>query len=767
MALVGSSTRRAAFARLVGGSALALLCTADTAAAQQTAAQQPTAREATAQAATAATELPPITVATPAPPATDAATTRVDKAERDHHMVDDIGDIGRRIDAGLNFSRRTRSIALRGLDASRVLTTIDGIRQTWMEDPRSVRGGVSAFDFETLSTVDIIRGADSSRYGSGALGGVVALRTLDPEDLLPGGRAFGGLAKTGYDSADDSWRVNAATAGRMNDTYLLLEGGFRRGHELETRGDVGGTGPMRTKANPADYDQYNFLAKLHRHFDGGHRLGLTGELFNRDEETDNRRGQTGTYRVGQYDTGEETDRKRASIAYDFKSPAGDDLLDVANLTAYWQRQTLNNTIDAVRDPDGRAFIIPGDPFRYGFPSGVFKRDNELKQTSYGLQGDMRKLIDAGATTHGLSFGGEIYRQETTQYSAGTDNCPDVDWTTVAQPFGPQTCRMIHSNAADMPDVKSLAFGLFAQDEIGFAEGLFSLTPGLRYDWYRHRPKATAEYVRGPNFDGPVPDSASDSKLSPKLRATWHATPELDVFVQWAQGFRAPTASELYQNFGAPGSYARVGNPGLKAETSNGFEAGVRYAGKEVGVSVTVFDNHYRDFIDQMQVAPPGGDYPVGGIIGYENRARVRIYGAEAAGHWDFKSGWRVRASVAWAVGRDTKRDEYVNSVPPLRGILGLGYAEAEWGGDVSLTAAAARDDVAGDGFKAQSYGIVDVTAWWEPGFLKGLRVQGGVFNLFDKKYWNALDVPDGVVSSQKDFYSEPGRSVRLAVSHRF
>ena len=122
----------------------------------------------------------------------------------------------------------------------------------------------------------------------------MALRTLDPEDLLTGGRTFGSLSKAGYDSADDSWRVNSAIAGRVNDTFVLLQGGFRQGHELETRGDVGGAGPTRTKANPADYEQYNFLLKLLHHFDGGHRLGLTGEVFNRDEDIDNRLGQTGT-----------------------------------------------------------------------------------------------------------------------------------------------------------------------------------------------------------------------------------------------------------------------------------------------------------------------------------------------------------------------------------------------------------------------------------------------------------------------------------------
>src|SRR3546814_20181599 len=82
----------------------------------------------------------------------------------------------------------------------------------------------------------------------------------------------------------------------MEDTFVLLQAGFRSGHELDNEGDVGGAGDARTETNPADYDQYGLLFKLNQHFDGGHRVGLTGELFNRDEEEDNQVGQTDSYR---------------------------------------------------------------------------------------------------------------------------------------------------------------------------------------------------------------------------------------------------------------------------------------------------------------------------------------------------------------------------------------------------------------------------------------------------------------------------------------
>jgi hemoglobin/transferrin/lactoferrin receptor protein len=55
----------------------------------------------------------------------------------------------------------------------------------------------------------------------------------------------------------------------------------------------------------------------------------------------------------------------------------------------------------------------------------------------------------------------------------------------------------------------------------------------------------------------------------------------------------------------------------------------------------VFNNYYRNFIDQVMLAPPGGDYPVGGITGYANIARVQIYGGEVRGEWNFMPNWRT------------------------------------------------------------------------------------------------------------------------------
>ncbi|MDP9836516.1 hemoglobin/transferrin/lactoferrin receptor protein [Neorhizobium huautlense] len=723
------------------------------------------------------TQLSPIVVvgqsggisAAPASP----LTKRTDRAVIQQRMVTDFKDFARRVDAGVNFNRQTSSINLRGLQNDRVLTAIDGIRVPWLTDPRdSARGGLNSYDFDSLSAVDVTKGADSSRYGSGALGGVVQLRTLNPEDLIDGNKNWGALAKSTYDSADKSWGNNGAIAGRFNDTWLLVQGSYKNGNETGNEGSVGGYGLARTEQNPADFDQRNLLVKMHQYIDGGHRFGLTGELFNRDEDVSNMRDVEGDssmlYEPGTLKTGNETDRKRISASYDFISPDNSDWVDQASIVAYWQKQTLNNTTDGIRLRDPRA-VIPGDPFYYGFPEGVYKRDNMLEQTTYGFSGNAEKQTELGGVSNTFRFGGEIYWQDTHQYSAGVDNCPDIDWTTIPQIMGPQSCRFLHSNSSDMPDVDSFAFGMYVEDDIKLLNDRLTITPGLRFDYYEHSPKNTAAYQDSPLYDTDYLEGTSDARFSPKLRAAFKATNELELFAQWSQGFRAPTARELYQTYGAPGSYARVGNPDLKTETSNGFEIGANYKATDYSLSATVFNNYYRNFIDTVQLQPPGGDFPINGIEGYANLNRVRIYGVELSGEWRFSDNWRTWGSFAWSHGKDTGTDKYLNSVAPLRAITGLGYAAENWGTDVSLTMAAARNKTSDNGFKAPGYGLVDATFWWEPEQVEGLKIQAGVFNIFDKKYFNATDVPDLAPArlAAQDFYSETGRSFRVSVTKKF
>ncbi|MFU1912442.1 TonB-dependent hemoglobin/transferrin/lactoferrin family receptor [Bordetella avium] len=734
-------------------------------------------------------QLAPVKVETVGPRPEPAWTTITTRAALDSVMAYDWTDVGKRIEPGVTFNRQNNSINIRGLDQDRVLTRIDGIRLPYLDDgARGVKGGLETVDFNTLSRLDIVRGSDSTKGGSGALGGIAELRTLDPSDLLRPERDFGALAKLDYDSADSSRGANAALAGRIDDnTTWLIQAGARGGHALGNRADVGAYGPRRSEPTPETFSQQNFLAKLQQKVDGGHRFGLTGEYFKREGKLDNMydQGPGTNYLYGENSTKKTTKRERVSLDYQYNAPTPGGLIDSATAALYWQRVTLDNDLSARRGVDARANIRPGDPFRYGFPSGAYGRSNSIQESLFGVTGEISRRFD-GAIAQRVTLGGEWMGSRTQQYSDGYDNCPTIA-PNLPAPFGPRACDLLHSNQADMPRVKGSQFAFWGQDEFSFDDGRYTLTPSLRYDHYEQKPQSSAGYDSNPNSKGILPPASSGGRFSPKLLGTWKAQEQVTLYAQYAYGYRAPSASELYTNYGGAGTYLRLGNPNLKPETSKGWELGSRLGNEDLGGALSLFDNRYQNFIDKnipITAASaqwqPGwaGQYPLG-VTGTVNRARVRIYGAEASAHWKFAPNWRTWGSVAWAVGKDQSTGQYLNSVPSLKTVLGVGYARDQWGVDAMLTAARKHDKVQNPSatpaapypdFQAPGYGVVDLMAYWRPAAVKGVQVQLGVFNLFDKKYWESINVPTAggtAIPRPVDWYTEPGRSVRLSLTYQY
>ncbi|MGL4316987.1 MAG: TonB-dependent hemoglobin/transferrin/lactoferrin family receptor [Pseudomonas sp.] len=740
-----------------------------------------------------ATELAATQVTSNAPQETLPTTTKTDAETLDERFIRSFGDLSRRSEPGVNYSRTTESINIRGLDRDRVLTTIDGIRVPWLTDgARSqgptggAQGGLDSIDFNGLSSVDIVRGANSSVVGSGALGGAVELHTLNPEDLLRDGKDFGSLVKSDYDSVDNSWGLNGAIAGRYQDTSWLLQAGQRQGHELESAGNDNTYGTSRTEANPADTEQQSLLVKLQQRFDGGHKVGFTGELFERENDIDTRTSQGTSYLLGENGTEENNKRQRLSVDYAFQAEDGNGLIDSANAIAYWQKLRRHDDQNGIRTvTDSRAgvpdfvfqmFGLPGNPYKY--PSGAFGRDNQIEKELYGVSGDVGKTFTIAGLPNKLTLGGEIYQINTEQVSEGYDNCPafTIDPSNPMY-MGPTACDFLHTNQADMPKAEGQQWALYATDEISFADGRVKVTPGLRYDHYKQDPKATSDFSNNINpANDDTLEASQDHKLSGSLLATWQVADETLLYAQWAQGFKAPDATQLYMNYGAEGSYLRVGNSKLKPEESNGYEIGAQLGNDKLGGSLSLFDNHYKNFIDDdvtlsaAEIADLGLDaanYPYG-VTRTENRAKVQIYGAEAAAHWEFVPHWKVWGSLAWAEGEDRETNQYLSSVAPLTSTLGLSYEQDRYGADLMLTAAAARDKVetAGD-FEAPGYGVVDLTGYWKPAALDGVKLQAGLFNLLDKQYWNALNVPTSTLVQPDDYYSEAGRSFRVSASWQY
>ncbi len=660
-----------------------------------------------------------------------AHTTR---ATLEKKQVDDLKDFGNTVDPSVSYNDGSKSVNIRGLEADRVLTTTDGIPLPFFFDNvYSYGGGADTYDFTSLSSVDVLHSADSSRAGSGALGGALMLHTLEPDDVIGDGQTFGGMFKLGFDGSDHSITASGAVAKKIENTSVLFQSSYKYGHESESNGDVGGVGSKRTVADPVDYNQRNLLFKIRQELEGGHTIGLTAEHYGYNSTRDYLSYSLYGTTYNDYKYKQDKSRDRVSLDYKYDATSADSWIDSAFATLYWQKSGREEGILANR---------------LTTPKGEYDRIMESDERDLGYTAWANSDFTTGVLDHKLTFGSDFQFASSSYYLKGVDSC-------TTPPVG--SCAFFHTNQNYAPDVDGYKFGAYAEDKISVGNSPFSLTPGLRFDWYKQAPQDTASYPAG------TPDGQNGSHFSPKLRAAWQATPDVELYAQFVTAYKAPNAYQLYVDYDNTPMYRSIGNPDLKAETSWGFEGGANLGDDDFGGHVSAYSTRYKNFIDTSDFIPTPG-YAVG-TAEYINIDNVRINGIQVDGHKKFNNGINLHAAAFYARGTNMDTDELLSSVAPLKAILGVGFERETWGTDLSMVASAAVSDKSSASSKPPGYGIFNLTGWWKPETLKGMTLQAGVYNLTNKTYYDALEVKD--VTNATEIYSESGRYIKLAISQRF
>jgi hemoglobin/transferrin/lactoferrin receptor protein len=317
-------------------------------------------------------------------------------------------------------------------------------------------------------------------------------------------------------------------------------------------------------------------------------------------------------------------------------------------------------------------------------------------------------------------------------------------------------------------------GLFVADEIGLLDGAVTLFPALRFDFYDLNP---TEDPLLPTFTA---SGQSDSRLSPKLGVTVKLAPEVILFGNYAQGFLAPTPSQVNNFFEfIAGGYTSIPNPDLRPETSESWEVGARYVGEVFSLQLTGFKGDYDNFISQQVVS--GSFTPQDpAIYQFVNFDAVEIEGLEARGEVKLDSGWNARVALAYANGDVIAPDGSrapLDTIDPFNMIAGVGYRapSGRFGGELILThnarkganeleRAANGDDLF---VRPDASTILDLTAFYA--VTERLKLRAGLFNLTDETYalWSdarGLSVADAGIA---DAFTRPGRNLSLSASYRF
>ena len=694
----------------------------------------------------------------------DATVSVIDREDIERLVARDIQDMIR-YEPGVTVGGTGRfgldGFTIRGIGGNRVLTVIDNIR---VPEEFSFGPFLSSrrdfVDVDSLQRAEIARGPISTLYGSDALGGVVALTTLGPEDLVSDGESLALDAKAGYSSEDDSTVTTLRGAFGNQDLAGMLTYTRRDASELGTAGDVGGTGPARTEADPQDIAQDNLNARVSWAPAEGHRLTLTVDRF--ENETDSRilsdygsisRGAT----IERRDAEDQRERNRYSLNYEFE---GDLLLvDRMDVTLYRQEsETVQNTLE---DRVG-----PGPT-----PPSSRSRRSVFEQEIEGLLAILGRSLELGPTDHTITFGGEYYT---------TDNISVRDGTNDGQPASGFPTR-------DFPATEVRHRALFLQDEIVLFDDRLRLMPGLRWDDFRA--DVTVDEVFETGKTNPVtgellavPQDYADDELTFKFGAVFGITEGITLYGRYSEGFRAPPYDDVnvgFSNFF--GGYKSIANPDLESETSAGLETGLRFRGGWGDAQVAVFRTEFENFIQSFAIAPQfaatGGRDPADDLLTFQsvNLGEVEIEGWEARGTLalgsfaDRLDAFYLRGAAAYARGEDTETGAAINTIDPLNVVVGLGWrpASARWDAELIYTWSADKDEEDVDRAAQPDRPVTD--SWYSLDLLghveltERVRLDVGLFNLTDERVVRWADTAGVGPGDAVNRFSRPGRNFGATV----
>ena len=658
-----------------------------------------------------------------------------------------------RFGAALGTTGRARNedFVIRGIGGNRVLIQVDGIRspQGFSFGAQSVgRGGFT--DVSLVKQVEILRGPASALYGSDGLAGAISFTTSDPVDLL-GNDSFGGFARAQYSSEDEEFAETVTLAAQGSNLSGLIAYTRRDFSELENQGTVDGVGSARTLPNPQDGESNAVLGKLVWN-NGEHRFRLTGEWIETQVDSNVLSGQgpvflfgpTPAWNVDRLEASDSTERVRGSVDWTWTGEESD-AIEYAFLSAYYQKG--EDTQFAEEDRTQLSFI----------PAPNRTRLNTFDNEVYGLVAEMRTSFDTGGLSHTLAIGGDVSETRQEGLRDGTV---------------PPTAEVFPTRAFPVTDFT--LGGIFVADEISLFDGALTLFPALRFDFYDLNP---TDDPLLPTFTG---QGQSDSRLSPKIGTTLKLADDFLLFGNYAQGFLAPTPSQVNNFFeNLAFGYTSLPNPVLQPETSESWEIGARYVGNIFSLQVVGFQGDYDDFISQQVV---GGSFTPQdpAVFQFVNFTEVEIDGFEVKGSMELESGISARLAIAYANGDIINADGSktpLDTVDPFNFVAGLGYRDPQgrFGAEFILTHTARKDaneverDANGlDQFvRPDASTIFDLTAFVE--ITEALKLRAGVFNLLDENYAVWSDVR-GLGINDADIlgaFTRPGRNFSVSASFQF
>jgi len=278
-------------------------------------------------------------------------------------------------------------------------------------------------------------------------------------------------------------------------------------------------------------------------------------------------------------------------------------------------------------------------------------------------------------------------------------------------------------------------------------------------------------------------SQEDDNLDAVLKFNYQLNDSTSLIFGAARNTRSPSYVERYVwiplniNAGLGDGNNYVGDPDLDHEWATQFELGVNYQSRKFFFSPRIYHRHITNFIQGVAVT----NMPTIAVSGAANgdptplqfaNTEADIWGFDAEYSYRFNSSWQLDGTLSLTRGRNDDLDDDLYHIAADQITAAVKHIRNNWSvtlegvlvdeqdrisdtlTDDPLNINNNNDDVPG-------YGLVNLYADYQlPG--KDIIISGGIENLFDKDYVDALSGFNRVINSDVDIGDRlPGTGFNL------
>jgi len=638
------------------------------------------------------------------------------------------------------------NVNIRGLGESRLVILVDGNR---VETATDLTASLSMVDVNDIERVEVIKGAQSSLYGTGAMGGIVNIITKSGH--FASSPYLAGNVISEFASANTLFSNHLAINTGSGKWYFRLSGTYSDADDIRTpEGDLPNSQyTMKNVAAKIGIKPFNnHLFKLQYQRNWSNDVGIPGGAAFSEKAEATYTGISRDLWNASYEIAHLSDKFSSLKINYFRQDISRDVLMKPNIVT--TTSLTNGNIKRV---------IP-DTIT---PSANHLTNGAQLQSTWNLSG--KNTLIAGIDVWGRKLTSEREKLITVEVVTPTGSVAKTN--------------KLRRGETPIPKSKFYSAGIFIQDEAHLFHNRLTLTTGGRLDKIRVKNEQGLSvdylFINGTKSDISTSQritfekgTANNLSWSINAGALYKLNADVDLALNLARSFRSPSLEERFKYIDLT-NYVRLGNPDLNPEKGYSADLGIRIWKHRFNLQSGIFINRLTDMIVEKSgnfiytLTSDSQPDTVAALIN-SNIRKALLYGFDFKFDYNFYNNFVLFGSGSYVRGKDTGEDKNLPQIPPFKGRLGMRYTCSSIGSiELAVIGAAKQNKIAEGETKTDGYMRFDLALSSTDINLSFARLQlfAGIDNITDKSYTNHLSTNRGNITA------EPGRNIFVRLKLAF